>query len=59
MTGPSGGAQGYKPQGFIANMCSQGFAQSKLEHAEGPVELGAVLVRLEGSRAVGIERIII
>jgi metallophosphoesterase (TIGR00282 family) len=58
MTGPSGGAQGYKPQGFIANMRSQGFAQSMLEHAEGPVELGAILVTLEGSRAVGIERIL-
>jgi metallophosphoesterase (TIGR00282 family) len=58
MTGPSGGAQGYKPQGFIANMRSQGFAQSMLEHAEGPVELGAVLVTLEGSRAIGIERLV-
>ena len=57
MTGPSGGAQGYKPQGFINNMRSQGFAQSRLEHAEGPVELGAVLVTLEGSRAVKINRV--
>ena len=58
MTGPSGGAQGYKPQGFIANMRSQGFAQSRLEHAEGPVELGAILVTLEGSRATNIQRIL-
>jgi hypothetical protein len=58
MTGPSGGAQGYKPQGFIANMRSQGFAQSRLEHADGPVELGAVLVTLEGSRATEIKRIL-
>jgi 2',3'-cyclic-nucleotide 2'-phosphodiesterase len=57
MTGPSGGAQGYKPQGFIANMRSQGFAQSILEHAGGPVELGVVLVTLEGSRAVEIKRV--
>jgi metallophosphoesterase (TIGR00282 family) len=59
MTGPSGGAQGYKPQGFIANMRSQGFALSKLEHADGPVELGAILVTLKGSRADGIERIFV
>jgi metallophosphoesterase (TIGR00282 family) len=59
MTGPSGGAQGYKPQGFIANMRSHGFTQSRLEHAEGSVELGAVLVTLEGSQAVGIERIFV
>ncbi len=58
MTGPSGGAQGYKPQGFIANMRSQGFALSKLEHANGPVELGAILVTLEGSRATNIRRIL-
>jgi metallophosphoesterase (TIGR00282 family) len=57
MTGPSGGAQGYKPQGFIANMRSQGFAQSRLEHADGPVELGAVLVTLEGSRATEMKRV--
>jgi metallophosphoesterase (TIGR00282 family) len=58
MTGPSGGAQGYKPQGFIANMRSQGFTQSNLEHAVGPVELGAILVTLEGSWTVGIERLV-
>ena len=58
MTGPSGGAQGYKPQGFINNMRSQGFAQSRLEHAEGPVELGAVLITLEGSQATNIQRIL-
>jgi 2',3'-cyclic-nucleotide 2'-phosphodiesterase len=58
MTGPSGGAQGYKPQSFIANMRSHGFTQSMLEHAEGSVELGAVLVTLEGSRATEIKRIL-
>ena len=58
MTGPGGGAQGYKPQGFVNNMRSQGFAQSRLEHADGPVELGAVLVTLEGLRATDIQRIL-
>lgn len=58
MTGPSGGAQGYKPQGFIANMRSQGFALSKLEHAVGQVKLGAILVTLEGSKATNIQRIL-
>ena len=57
MTGPTGGAQGYRPDGFVASLRSQGFAQPPLRHAEGPVELGAVLVRLEGARALEIRRI--
>ena len=57
MTGPGGGAQGYEPDGFVKAMRSQGFVHTPLQHASGNVELGAVLVRLKGTTATGIERI--
>ncbi len=57
MTGPSGGAQGYDPTGFVTCFRTRGFLRPSLELATGEVELGAVLVRLEGSRAVSIERL--
>ena len=57
MTGPTGGVQGYDPIGFITRLRSQGDAQQPLELASGPIELGAVMVWLEGARAVRIERL--
>jgi metallophosphoesterase (TIGR00282 family) len=57
MTGPGGGAQGYAPEAFVKSLRTQGFEQAPLELAAGPVELGAVLIRLDGRGATGIERI--
>ena len=57
MTGPSGGAQGYDPAPFVQNMRFPGDARTPMRLASGTVELGAVLIQLEGSRAVGIERL--
>lgn len=57
MTGPSLGAQGYDPQPFAARLKTQGYILEPMRLASGPVELGAVLVRLNGARAVQIERL--
>lgn len=57
MTGPGGGAQGYDPASFVQNMRFPGDVRKPVRLASGAVELGAVLIRLEGSRAVGIERL--
>ena len=57
MTGPTGGVQGYDPTGFVTRLRSQGGAQQALELASGPIELGAVMVWLEGAQAVRIERL--
>jgi hypothetical protein len=57
MTGPSGGAQGYDPAGFVARLRSHGAARPPLELARGRVELGAVVVKLEGARAVAVQRL--
>jgi metallophosphoesterase (TIGR00282 family) len=57
MTGPGGGAQGYDPAPFVQNMRFPNDARTPMRLASGAVELGAVLIQLEGSRAVGIERL--
>jgi metallophosphoesterase (TIGR00282 family) len=57
MTGPGGGAQGYDPTSFVQNMRFPGDAHASMRLASGAVELGVVLIQLEGSRAVGIERL--
>jgi calcineurin-like phosphoesterase len=57
MTGPSGGAQGYDPTGFVTRFRTRGLHRPSLELATGEVELGAVLVELEGSSSVGISRL--
>jgi metallophosphoesterase (TIGR00282 family) len=57
MTGPSLGVQGYEPQGFVESFRSQGYLKPRLEYAEGPVELGAVLVTLEGRISSSIKRL--
>ena len=57
MTGPGGGAQGYDPQAFVEKMRSGGFQRQPMRLASGAVELGAVLIQLEGNQAVRIERL--
>lgn len=57
MTGPSGGAQGYDPSSFAKRLKTQGYALEPMRLAGGPVELGAVLVKLSGARADSIERL--
>lgn len=57
MTGPSGGMQGYDPELFL-DVIKTRLPSSKLgKLATGPVELGAVLVQVEGRQATAIERI--
>lgn len=57
MTGPSGGIQGLRPEGVVSSMRSRLSNPGKLELASGPVELGAVLVELEGVSSISIERL--
>lgn len=57
MTGPTGGVQGYHPEAFVEDMRTQGFLRPAMRPASGPVELGAVLITLEGRRALSIERV--
>ncbi len=57
MTGPGGGAQGYDPASFVQNLRFPNDARTPMRLASGAVELGAVLIRLEGGKAVGIERV--
>ena len=57
MTGPGGGMQGYAPDVFVDAMRHRHPVRGRGAFAQGPVELGAVLVRTHGSRAVEIERV--
>jgi hypothetical protein len=57
MTGPGGGAQGYRADSFVESMRSSGFTKPALSLADGPVELGAMLVELEAHRALSITRL--
>jgi metallophosphoesterase (TIGR00282 family) len=57
MTGPSGGIQGYDPQMFVERLRLRLPSLSPLRFAAGPIELGAVLLRVEGQRALDIQRI--
>ena len=57
MTGPSGGAQGYDPASFAQRFRTQGYLQAPMKLASGEVELGAVLIEIVASRAIGILRI--
>jgi metallophosphoesterase (TIGR00282 family) len=57
MTGPRGGIQGLRPEGVVSWMRSRLPKQESLELASGPVELGAVLVELEGVSSTSIERL--
>jgi hypothetical protein len=57
MTGPGGGMQGYAPEVFVAALRHQRPVQGRGGFAQGPAELGAVLVRARDGRAVEIERV--
>lgn len=57
MTGPGGGMQGYAPEIFVEAMRSRQPVRGPGAFAAGPAELGAVLVRAQGPRAVEIERV--
>jgi len=57
MTGPNGGIQGYDPQMFVERLRLRLPSLNPMRFASGPLELGAVLLRVEGSRALAIQRV--
>ncbi len=57
MTGPGGGMQGYAPEIFVEAMRTRLPVRGRGGWAQGPVELGAVLVTAARARAVAIERL--
>lgn len=57
MTGPSGGMQGYDPELFKDVIRTRLPSRKETRVASGPVELGAVLVTLDGARASAITRL--
>ena len=57
MTGPGGGMQGYAPEVFVDALRHRTPVQGRGGFAQGPAELGAVLVRARNGRAVEIERV--
>ncbi len=59
MTGPSGSPGGFPLQHFAAEMKGQDTSSlPPFELADGPMELGAVLLRIEGGKTSHIERMI-
>jgi calcineurin-like phosphoesterase len=57
MVGPSGGMQGYEPAFLVEALKRKRLPRgAQLAWAKGPVEVGAVLVELEGARARAIHR---
>jgi len=59
MTGPGGGMQGYAPRPFVDAMRGRHPVRGRGGFADGPAELGAVLVRVEHGAAVDIERVVL
>lgn len=57
MTGPGGGVQGYAPAFFVEAIGTRLPPLAPFAFADGPIELGAVLVQTDGARAVSIERV--
>lgn len=58
MVGPSGGMQGYEPGFLVALLRGKRPPRgARLAWARGPLEVGAVVVDLEGGRAKGIGRL--
>lgn len=58
MTGPGGGIQGYAPDVFAHSMRLRLHSGDTFTYACGPMELGAVIVTWEGTRALSIERVL-
>ena len=56
-TGPGGGLMGYAPEPFAELMRTRRPSRIPLQLADGPIEFGAVLVTLDGARAIAIERV--
>lgn len=57
MTGPTGGIQGYRPERFIDLARTRLGSSHPFAWADGPVELGAVLITADGRKAVAIQRL--
>lgn len=57
MTGPGGGMQGYAPEVFVQAMRTRMPVRGSCGWADGPMELGAVLVTANGGRATAIQRL--
>lgn len=57
MTGPNAGIQGYAPSGFVKRTRLRLPTGDPLTLADGPIELGAVLITCASGRAHSIERI--
>ncbi len=57
MTGPGGGIQGYAPAFFVEAIGTRLPPLAPFVFADGPIELGAVLVQTHGARARSIERV--
>jgi metallophosphoesterase (TIGR00282 family) len=57
MTGPGDGIQGYAPDIFVNTFRLRLPSGDPLAFASGAIELGAVVVRCAGGRAVSIERV--
>jgi len=57
MTGPSEGLQGLAPEPFVEQARSRLPASVPLRLAEGPVELGAIVIDLDGAGAAAIRRL--
>lgn len=58
-TGPSGGIQGYAPDFFVEHRRARLPGDAPFALAEGPAQLGAVLIKCEGGRAQDIERLLL
>lgn len=57
MVGPGGGIQGYQPELFVNRARLRLGTPDELKLATGDVEFGAVLITLEATRAISIERL--
>lgn len=57
MTGPLGGVQGLAPASLVETLKTRLPNVTPLSLAEGPIQLGAVLIDLDGGRATGIQRL--
>lgn len=57
MTGPSGGILGYSPQKFVDTLREGIYNDTTYAYADGPVQLGAILVQVEGGLAARVTRL--
>lgn len=57
MTGPTGGYGGFRPETYAARLPGTGAERLPFRLAEGPIVLGAVVLRIEGGRTESIVRL--